>query len=42
VREVNGSEREEWWQRAVAAFPPYAEYQTRTSRQIPVLVARRR
>lgn len=42
VREVNGTEREEWWQRAVAAFPPYAEYQTRTSRRIPVLVARRR
>lgn len=42
VREVNGRERDEWWQRAVAAFPPYAEYQTRTSRQIPVLVARRR
>jgi deazaflavin-dependent oxidoreductase (nitroreductase family) len=41
VREVNGQEREEWWRRAVAAFPPYAEYQTRTSRQIPVLVARR-
>ncbi|MBO0887239.1 MAG: nitroreductase family deazaflavin-dependent oxidoreductase [Acidimicrobiales bacterium] len=42
VREVKGDEREEWWQRAVAAFAPYAEYQTRTSRQIPVLVARRR
>ena len=42
VREVHGQEREEWWQRAVAAFAPYAEYQTRTSRQIPVLVARRR
>lgn len=42
VREVKGQEREEWWQRAVAAFPPYAEYQTRTSREIPVLVARRR
>jgi deazaflavin-dependent oxidoreductase (nitroreductase family) len=42
VREVDGQEREAWWQRAVAAFPPYAEYQTRTSRQIPVLVASRR
>jgi deazaflavin-dependent oxidoreductase (nitroreductase family) len=42
VREVNGPEREEWWERAVAAFPPYAEYQTRTSRQIPLLVARPR
>jgi MFS family permease len=31
-----------WWERAVAAFPPYAEYQARTDRQIPVFVARRR
>lgn len=39
VRELQGAEREEWWRRAVAAYPPYAEYQTRTERQIPVLVA---
>jgi deazaflavin-dependent oxidoreductase (nitroreductase family) len=39
VREVDGDEREVWWARAVAAFPPYAEYQQRTSRRIPVLVA---
>lgn len=39
VRELRGAEREEWWQRAVAGYPPYAEYQTRTERQIPVLVA---
>jgi deazaflavin-dependent oxidoreductase (nitroreductase family) len=39
VREVTGDERAEWWQRAVAAYPPYAEYQTRTNRVIPVLVA---
>ena len=38
AREVSGSERDEWWQRAVAAFPPYAEYQLKTSRQIPVFV----
>jgi F420H(2)-dependent quinone reductase len=38
AREVTGSEREEWWERAVAAYPPYAEYQRRTSRQIPVFV----
>jgi deazaflavin-dependent oxidoreductase (nitroreductase family) len=38
ARELSGSEREEWWQRAVAAYPPYAEYQTKTSRQIPVFV----
>ena len=40
VREVTGDERSLWWDRAVAAFPPYAEYQQRTERQIPVLVAR--
>jgi deazaflavin-dependent oxidoreductase (nitroreductase family) len=39
VREVTGDERSEWWDRAVAAYPPYAEYQTRTDRQIPVFVA---
>jgi deazaflavin-dependent oxidoreductase (nitroreductase family) len=39
VREVGGDERKAWWDRAVAAYKPYAEYQTRTSRQIPVLVA---
>jgi deazaflavin-dependent oxidoreductase (nitroreductase family) len=42
VREVTGGERDEWWRRAVAAYPPYAEYQTRTERQIPVFVASRR
>ena len=40
VREVGGDERAAWWERAVAAYPPYAEYQERTDRQIPVLVAR--
>lgn len=42
VREVDGTEREAWWERAVAAYPPYAEYQQKTDRRIPVLVARRR
>jgi F420H(2)-dependent quinone reductase len=42
VREVTGAEREVWWQRAVDAYPPYAEYQTKTARTIPVFVARRR
>jgi len=42
VTEVSGVERSEWWERAVAAYPPYAEYQTKTDRVIPVLVARRR
>jgi deazaflavin-dependent oxidoreductase (nitroreductase family) len=39
VREVSGDERAAWWERAVAAFPPYAEYQQKTDRQIPVFVA---
>jgi deazaflavin-dependent oxidoreductase (nitroreductase family) len=39
VREVAGAERDAWWERAVAAYPPYAEYQTKTERRIPVLVA---
>jgi F420H(2)-dependent quinone reductase len=38
ARELTGSEREQWWERAVAAYPPYAEYQQKTSRQIPVFV----
>ena len=42
VREVRGEERERWWQRAVAAYPPYDEYQAATDRLIPVFVARRR
>ncbi|MGB6456302.1 MAG: nitroreductase family deazaflavin-dependent oxidoreductase [Streptosporangiaceae bacterium] len=42
VRELDGEERTEWWDRAVAAFPPYAEYQQRTERRIPVLLATRR
>lgn len=41
VRELTGDERAEWWERAAAAFPPYAEYQTKTERMIPVLVATR-
>jgi len=42
VRELAGDERARWWERAVAAYPPYAEYQERTDRQIPVLLATRR
>ena len=42
VSEVSGDERAQWWDRAVAAYPPYAEYQERTDRVIPVFVARRR
>jgi F420H(2)-dependent quinone reductase len=39
AREVHGDERATWWERAVEAFPPYAEYQERTDRVIPVFVA---
>jgi deazaflavin-dependent oxidoreductase (nitroreductase family) len=42
VRLVTGDERAEWWERAVAAFPPYAEYQTKTDREIPLFVASKR
>ena len=42
VRQVTGDERRTWWERSVAAYPPYAEYQTRTSREIPVFVATRK
>ncbi|MEW2130904.1 nitroreductase family deazaflavin-dependent oxidoreductase [Streptomyces sp. NPDC005435] len=38
AREVTGAEKAEWWERAVAAFPPYAEYQEKTDREIPVFV----
>ena len=39
VRLVTGPDRAAWWERAVAAFPPYAEYQKKTEREIPVFVA---
>jgi len=42
ARELSGEEREIWWQRAVAAYPPYAEYQRKTDRLIPVFLAERR
>ncbi|WP_445190196.1 nitroreductase family deazaflavin-dependent oxidoreductase [Pseudonocardia sp. Cha107L01] len=38
TRELDGDEREIWWKRAVDAFPPYAEYQEKTSRVIPILI----
>jgi deazaflavin-dependent oxidoreductase (nitroreductase family) len=38
AREVQGAERDTWWGRAVEAFPSYAEYQQKTTRQIPVIV----
>jgi len=41
VRELDGDERAEWWQRAVATFPPYADYQKKTARTIPIFLASR-
>ncbi|WP_024803807.1 nitroreductase family deazaflavin-dependent oxidoreductase [Nocardia sp. BMG51109] len=38
AREVFGEEKAVWWERAVEAYPDYADYQTRTDRQIPVFV----
>lgn len=38
AREITGSEKDEWWERAVAAYPPYAEYQQKTDRVIPLFV----
>jgi deazaflavin-dependent oxidoreductase (nitroreductase family) len=38
ARQVDGDERAQWWDRAVDAWPDYAEYQTKTDRQIPVFV----
>jgi F420H(2)-dependent quinone reductase len=38
AREATGSEREAWWERAVAAWPDYANYQTKTTRTIPLFV----
>ena len=39
VRLVEGEEKAAWWEHAVAAFPPYAGYQQKTDREIPVFVA---
>jgi deazaflavin-dependent oxidoreductase (nitroreductase family) len=38
AREVSGDERARWWALAIDAWPPYADYQTKTERQIPVIV----
>ena len=38
ARQVFGEEKAQWWKRAVAAYPDYANYQDKTDRQIPVFV----
>jgi F420H(2)-dependent quinone reductase len=42
AREVTGEEKAQWWERAVTAFPNYAEYQQKTDREIPVFVLEER
>ena len=41
IREATGDDRTLWWERSVAAYPPYADYQAKTERQIPVFIAAR-
>ena len=38
AREITGDEKAIWWERAVAAYPPYADYQEKTDRIIPVFL----
>jgi deazaflavin-dependent oxidoreductase (nitroreductase family) len=38
AREVTGEEKAIWWERAVAAYPDYADYQKKTEREIPVFI----
>jgi deazaflavin-dependent oxidoreductase (nitroreductase family) len=38
AREATGDEKAQWWERAVQAYPEYADYQRKTDRDIPVLV----
>ena len=42
AREISGEERAVWWERSVAAFPNYADYQKKTDREIPVFLFERR
>jgi F420H(2)-dependent quinone reductase len=38
ARLAEGAEHDEWWERAVEAWPDYATYQTKTTRRIPVFI----
>ena len=42
AREITGEEKAIWWERAVAAYPSYADYQAKTDREIPVFLVERR
>lgn len=39
TRQLGGDEKRIWWERAVAAYPDYADYQRKTDREIPVFLA---
>lgn len=41
AREITGDEKAVWWERAVAAFPDFADYQQKTTREIPVFLLER-
>lgn len=41
AREVSGAERDVWWERSVAAYPPYQEYTEKTGREFPIFVLSR-
>ena len=42
AREITGDEYAMWWERSVAAYPSYADYQLKTDRKIPILLATKR
>ena len=41
ARDAEGEERERLWEQMVGLYPPYAEYQKKTTRRIPVVVLER-
>jgi deazaflavin-dependent oxidoreductase (nitroreductase family) len=41
ARPATGEERQAWWERAVDAFPDYADHQRKTDREIPLFVVER-
>ena len=41
AREITGDEKALWWERSVAAYPPYEAYQRKTDRQIPIFLLER-
>jgi deazaflavin-dependent oxidoreductase (nitroreductase family) len=41
AREIHGEEKSAWWERCVAAYPDYADYQKKTEREIPVFLLER-